>query len=205
MDASASLSPRPTTAAEWVPCTILRPWLQNPRRNDDRIPEAVASLRRFGFGAPIVAWRSAGRIVAGHARLKAVLAILKEEPTFTFPDAPGPGLVPVRFVEFTSEAEANAYALRDNNPLGEWDDTLPHVLAELERAGAELTGLGWSEGEIDDLLQKAEGELELPPAPDESDKAKTGFAVLIECDDEEHQREVIELVQMRGWKCRALT
>jgi ParB-like chromosome segregation protein Spo0J len=184
----------------------LKPWVHNPRRNDHRVPEAVASLRRFGFGAPIVAWRSAGRIVAGHARLKAVLAILKDEPTFAFPDAPGPGLVPVRFVEFASEAEANAYALRDNNPLGEWDDTLPLVLAELDRAGADLTGLGWSEREVDDLLRKAEGALDdLPPADDDSEKAKTGFAVLIECDGEEHQREVIELVQMRGWKCRALT
>jgi ParB-like chromosome segregation protein Spo0J len=192
-------------AAEWLPLVALRPWVHNPRKNDHRIPEAVASIRRFGFGAPIIAWKSAGRIVAGHARLKAMLAILKEEPTFAFPDAPGPGLVPVRFVEFANEAEANAYALRDNNPLGEWDETLPHVLAEIECAGAELAGLGWTEHELDDLLKKAEGELELPPAPDESEKAKTGFAVLIECDDEEHQREVIKLVQMRGWKCRALT
>src|SRR6185312_3782099 len=45
-------------AAQWVPTCELRPWADNPRKNDDAVPAVVASIKRFGFGAPILARRA---------------------------------------------------------------------------------------------------------------------------------------------------
>lgn len=153
-------------AAVWVPLAELAPWDKNPRKNDHRVPEAMESLRRFGFCAPIVCWASERMIVAGHARRKAMRAILEADPTLEREEnrrlresltGPSPSHVPVRFREFASAQEAEAYALRDNNPIGEWDeDALRDVLAELYADEVDLTGLGWSAGEIEGLLASGE-------------------------------------------------
>ena len=61
-------------------------------------------------------------------------SIFAKEPGFVPRDAPALGLVPVRFHEFTDEAEANAYAIADNrlSEVAEWDDVLlGDVLAEI--------------------------------------------------------------------------
>lgn len=53
--------------------------------------------------------------------------------------------MPVRFHEFASEPEADAYALADNrlNELAEWDDEgLARVLAELSPEDAAIAGFG---------------------------------------------------------------
>lgn len=123
---------------DWLPIAELTPWARNPRRNDGIPTDRVAeSLKRFGFVAPIVVWKSAGRMVAGHTRLKALSKLLAADPTFTPKGAPGPGLARVLFHEFADENEADAYALADNKlgELAEWDET---ALAEiLGRLGAE--------------------------------------------------------------------
>ncbi len=59
-------------AAEWVAIDALRPWKDNPRKNDGEPVRKVAeSIQRFGFGAPILARRENGEIIAGHTRWKA--------------------------------------------------------------------------------------------------------------------------------------
>lgn len=193
-------------AAEWVPVDTLVSWARNPRRNDHRVQEAVASLRRFGFQAPIVAWASRNRVVAGHARIKAVREILKADPGHVFPGAPGPGFVPVRFTEFNAESEADAYALRDNSPLGEWDpEMLTEVLQGLSEQGADLAGLGWDDGEIARLLEGAEsGPPPWEPAPDQSDRLFEKFQLLVECPNEHSQASLLQRLNGEGYTCRSL-
>ena len=130
-------------AAEYVTIEVLRPWVRNPRRNDHAVKNVADSIRRFGFGSPLLARRETGEIIAGHTRLKA--AILLKMDT-----------VPVRYMDL-DEAEAHALALADNKlgELAEWDPD--GLLAEL-RAGTDLLALGWSEFELEQLAAEPAGE-----------------------------------------------
>src|SRR5207237_3478672 len=70
--------PDPTPPAEWVPLASLVPFEGNPRRNDKTVPIVAASIRRFGWGAPMVA-RLANRVIlAGHARRGAALLLAEQ-------------------------------------------------------------------------------------------------------------------------------
>src|SRR5690606_22655938 len=112
---------------------------QNPRRNDDAVPQVADSIRRFGFGAPIVARRTGpgrGVIIAGHTRWKAARVL-------------GLDRVPVRFMDL-SEADARALMLADNKlaEIAEWDDDmLREVISELGSQEFDLSGLGWPDEE----------------------------------------------------------
>lgn len=134
-----------TELASWVPLTAVKPWARNPRKNDGAPVDAVAkSIVRFGFVAPIVVWASRAQIVAGHTRLKAIEKLLREDCAFVARGAPGPGLVPVRWHEFASDAEAEAYAIADNalGELAEWDlSAAQELLAGLRSQDAELAAI----------------------------------------------------------------
>jgi DNA modification methylase len=148
-------------AAYWTPISALEKWRKNPRRNDKAVPRVARSIRTFGFTAPVIVWQSRGRLVAGHARIAALESILREEPTFVPRDAPGVALVPTRFVEFTDEAEASAYAIADNklSEIAEWDEVaLAEVLAEIRALDEKLLlETGFDSAEIDRLIREASG------------------------------------------------
>lgn len=124
------------SAAEWVHVDELRPWEKNPRKNDPAVPKVAESIRRFGFVSPIVVWQGGNRMVAGHTRLKAMRALLKESPGFVAKGAPAPGMVRVAFHEFADEHEADIYALADNRlgEIAEWDDD---AVADITRSWSE--------------------------------------------------------------------
>jgi hypothetical protein len=127
-------------AAEYIDINTLKPWDKNPRKNDHAVPEIVASIERFGFSSPIIARKSDNVIIAGHTRWKAAKQIgLKE--------------VPVRFMDL-DVVDSQLLAIADNklNERATWDDNvLEQVLNEL--AEEDLTGLGFDDDELDNLLQ----------------------------------------------------
>ena len=129
-------------AAEWVNPAELEPWDDNPRLNQP-IRSVMASIEEFGFGAPIVARRSDGRIIAGHTRWKAAMQMdLKQ--------------VPVRFMDLDDD-QAAALAIADNRigELAAWDtDGLKDVLAEISDDA--LTKLGWGADDLQALMADPE-------------------------------------------------
>jgi len=129
-------------AAEWVPIEALSPWKDNPRDNKSAINEVAAAIKRFGFGAPIVARRADGQIIAGHTRLAAARKL-------------GLTKVPVRFMDL-DPADAHLMALADNklSELASWDDELLGQLLEKLRAEDVdlVTGTGFTDAEIRRLL-----------------------------------------------------
>ena len=127
-------------AAVWVSVDDLTPWEDNPRRNEAAIPEVMASIRRFGFAAPIVARHADGEVIAGHTRLEAARRL-------------GLDRVPVRYMDL-DPADAHLLALADNRvgEIASWDDAkLAGVLADLD-VGEDTEGLGFDEDELRDLL-----------------------------------------------------
>jgi DNA modification methylase len=174
---------------DWLPLAAVKPWAKNPRKNKVAIAPVAGSIRRFGFVAPVVIWLEGDRMVAGHTRLLALESLLKADPRFTPPGAPGPGLVPVRFQRFGSDAEATAYALADNR-LGElaaWDeDALPEILRGIQAQDeALLDTLGWPAGHIEKLLRhgletQPEGDVPIERAAELQEKWKTALGQLWE-------------------------
>ena len=130
-----------TAAAEWVGIDELVPWERNPRVNDHAVADVAKSIERFGWGAVIVARTSDRVVIAGHTRLKAAKSL-------------GMDKVPVRWLDL-DPAESAALALADNK-LGElaaWEhETLREVLEALEAESMDLTGLGFSDDELEGLL-----------------------------------------------------
>lgn len=113
-------------AAEWVDPGDLVPWPDNPRLNGNSVVAVAKSIKRFGFGAPIVARLEDRMIIAGHTRWKAAQKL-------------GLKTVPVRFMRGLSNAEAAALALADNRltDMTPWDtEGLATVLADLDAANA---------------------------------------------------------------------
>ena len=139
-------------AATWEKIDTLTPWEKNPRRNDASVAHVASSIERFGFGAPLLVRTSDRVVIAGHTRLKAAQKL-------------GLDKVPVRFLDL-DPAQARALALADNKlgELAQWDDAvLAEVLAELDEE-VNISGLGWSEEELEALLS---GEDEQTDSPDE--------------------------------------
>jgi DNA modification methylase len=139
----------------------LREWSKNPKQHDAANVQTLArSLRRFGFVAPVVVWGSEKQIVAGHGRCRAALLLLKADPgAYLAIDAPGPGLIPVRVVEFASASEADMYAIQDNrsteaNPMD--PSAIAEILRELDAEGEEIEIPAYSDAEIESMLGKEE-------------------------------------------------
>ncbi len=129
-------------AAVWVAIEDLRPWDQNPRLNEPAVEKVVDSIKRFGFGAPILA-RANGELIAGHTRLKAAIKL-------------GLDRVPVRYLDL-DPADAKLLALADNKlaELAEWDETLlAQILGELDVEDAAIAGFGAED--LAELLEKLE-------------------------------------------------
>lgn len=150
----AAARAREDAPAVWMHPRELRPWSDNPRDNDGEPVERVAeSIKRFGFGAPIVARASTREIIAGHTRWKAAQAMKLDR-------------VPVRLLDIT-EREAHLLALADNRlaELVAWKvPELRDVLAGYELDEVQLAG--WTEAELDKLTEREQLEDdEVPPPP----------------------------------------
>ena len=175
-------------AAYMVPITELNEWEKNPRVNDAAVDKVAASIRRFGFGAPIVARKEDSVIIAGHTRIKAARTI------------EGMTHVPVRYLDISMK-EAEALALADNK-LGEiavWEDNmLAALLADLSEE--EAVSLGFNEEELEGLL----GDIE---EQEDYSEFELGFQyqILIEDLTEESQAILFEKLESEGYKCRPLT
>jgi DNA modification methylase len=141
-------------AAVWVAVGALVPWAGNPKKpTKAEIAGVAASIRKFGFGAPMVARKANREIIAGHTRL---LAAKKE----------GLAEVPVRYLDL-SERDAHVLALADNELGADWDgDMLKEQLALLDAEDRLLAG-------FIDKAPMPDGEDNVPPVPKKA-KSKAG-------------------------------
>ena len=183
----SSESSLPKTAAVFVDVKALTPWAKNPRKNDPAVKAVADSIKRFGFGAPLLARQANGEIIAGHTRLKAAIKLGLTE-------------VPVRYLDLT-ESEAHALALADNKvgELAEWDENkLLETLRDLESSGVNTDGLGWTADELAKML------LDSTPAEDDEPPvlgSELIYRVVVDVVDETMQGELMERLEQEGYKC----
>lgn len=97
----------------------IKPYENNPRRNDNAVDAVAASIKQFGWQQPIIVDKQ-GVIIAGHTSYKAAQKL-------------GLDTAPV-FVADLTEEQATAYRIADNKTadLSEWD---------AEKLLSELTGI----------------------------------------------------------------
>lgn len=126
-----------------VPIEQLSQDPSNVRRHSERnLSAIVASLRKFGQQKPIVI-DGKGIILAGNGTYEAAKRLGWDSLAVVQTDLKG--------------TEAIAYAIADNRTaeLAEWDDTaLAETLRALQSEDFEIEAAGWTEGEVDDLLEK---------------------------------------------------
>lgn len=145
-------------AAQWEDISKLKEWEQNPRNNQNAIEAVAKSIKRFGFASPIIARKADNVIIAGHTRYKAALKLKLEK-------------VPVRYLDI-DPADAKLLALADNK-IGEiayWnDDLLKSILEDLKNDEIDLNDIGFSQQELDNLLNENTNEEYIPPDNNELD------------------------------------
>jgi hypothetical protein len=131
------------SAAIWEDIDSLVPWGDNPRINDHAVENVANSIKRFGFASPIVARLADKMVIAGHTRLMAARSL-------------GLDRVPVRYLDI-DPADAKMLALADNKigEIAEWsDDLLQSVLEDLEGSGDDISGLGWTDLQLEAILDE---------------------------------------------------
>jgi ParB-like chromosome segregation protein Spo0J len=150
----------PVSALAELPLERLRCWPENPRRirpeRLEQLKRALADDPEMLLARPLLALPD-GTVIAGNQRLRAAREL-------------GWQTIPVITVELDRE-RARLWALRDNNPYGEWDEpALAELLAELGAGGVELALAGFADRELERLLagiEPAADPEEAPPLPGE--------------------------------------
>ncbi len=178
------VTPTADVAAVYVDITSLVEWAQNPRKNERAILKVAKSIKRFGFGAPIVARIENSEIIKGHTRYRAAKAL-------------GLKRVPVRFMDI-SEPEAHKLAIADNKlgEIAEWDDEkLEDMVLDLSIQEAQMLGF-----EMKELEAFSDDEIE----PKKGVHIDETFEVVVKCADEEQQLKVLAWCQDNDIECRAL-
>lgn len=180
----AAPAPKPRWAAskieKWA-IDRLKPYDRNARTHPERqIKQLRSSLLRFGFTIPLLV-RANGTLIAGHGRLEAAKA-----ENYT--------AVPVIVATGWSEEDCRAYTLLDNK-LGEgskWDTGLRALeVSELAGLGCDLSTFGLKVADPSTLSTEAQiGGLK--------------YSVIVRCDSEQQQGELLERLEGEGLKCEAL-
>ena len=123
----------------------LKPYENNPRKNDEAVEYVANSIKEFGFKVPIVIDKD-GVIVAGHTRYKAAKQLKLKT-------------VPCIIADDLNEEQIKAFRLADNKTaeLAGWD--FPLLDMELAELNMDMEQFGFKEfdhGDIDDFFEDAQ-------------------------------------------------
>ena len=134
----------PADKVERRSVSSLIPYARNARTHSEvQVAQIAASIKEWGWTVPILVDEADG-IIAGHGRLLAAQKL-------------GLAEVPVMIAAGWSEAAKRAYVIADNKLAlnAGWDDELLKIeMAGLKEFDFDLSLTGFSDDEIDKLLQK---------------------------------------------------
>lgn len=179
----------------YVPIGDVRPYEDNPRRNDGAVQAVAASLREFGWKQPIVV-DADGTIIAGHTRYKAALAL-------------GMTDVPAVVASDLTPEQCAAYRLADNRvgELAEWDGEL--LAQELDGlAGFDMEQFGFDDSDLQmpeafeepvslDEVREVEPDDSAPDRVKAGELWRMGDHVLL-CGDATSEADVKRLIEAGG-------
>ena len=141
------MQPISVESVEHWPLQQLIPYARNSRTHDDaQISQIAGSIAEFGFVNPILVGDD-NVIIAGHGRLLAAQQLSLE-------------LVPVIVLSHLTEAQRRALVIADNRiaeNAGWNEDLLKLELGELQDIGFDLDLVGFTDVELDELLELESG------------------------------------------------
>jgi DNA modification methylase len=157
----------PVSALAELPLDRLRCWPENQRtirpERLEQLKRALAADPEMLQARPLLALPD-GTVIAGNQRLRAAREL-------------GWQTIPVITVSLGRE-RARLWALRDNNPYGEWEEqALAGLLTELGEGGVDLALSGFAERELERLLagiEPAADPDEAPPLPEREPESEPG-------------------------------
>lgn len=160
----------------------------NPRKMSSKKMKALQkSIRYFGMVEPIVFNTRTDRIVGGHQRVHAALAEGIEK-------------VPVVHVDLDEPSEKQLN-IALNNITGEWDnDLLAALLKDIIETSPDPTLTGFDAEELAKLTEGIDAAGMDAPV----DELPQKWEVLVTCESEQRQVELLERLAGEGWTCRAL-
>lgn len=168
-----------------------RNWRKHPDAQNEAL---IAAIRRIGFVRSVTVNKRSGRIVDGHARV--ALAIREQQAA-----------IPVEYVDLSDAEEKEALATLDPlSAMAEADDEMLQSLVDELNLSAvpEYEGLLDS---LDELIEEVEDE------PKGGGKGGDGygggssdaqFKIIVSCDSEEEQAELLDELEKRKIACKAL-
>ena len=124
-----------------IPLKELKPWKDNPRRNEQAVKAVARSIEQFGFNVPVLCDENL-TIIAGHARWKAAKMINMTS-------------VPAIVIQM-SDVQRRAFSIADNKTarIADWDfSKLTEILKKLRSEDVDLSSLGYSDPELEALLE----------------------------------------------------
>lgn len=170
------------------PLEALLPYARNARTHSpEQIAQIAASIVEFGFTNPCLITKN-NRLIAGHGRVLAAEQLAMDE-------------IPCIILAHFSDLQELAYRLTDNKLAlnASWDnELLAEELDLLNDADFDIDLLGWNDDELGKLWDLGLGEG--GDAPQQSSAAT--WAVIVECEDEASQVELIERLQGEGYTVR---
>lgn len=191
---------------EYEPIDQLIGAQNNPKQHN--IDLVRRSIARFGYVSPAIVDERTGRLVVGHGRTEALLALRDAgdtPPEGVRQDDSGVWLVPVlRGWSSRSDEEAAAYLVADNRhtELGGWDnEALAKLLDDI--GDPDLVDLtGWDLDELSSLLDDTE------EMPDEGDAGTEPtdivWGIAVTCRNEQEQTDLLQRLADEGYQVRAL-
>lgn len=174
---------------EIVELSLLKPYSKNPRVHTQKhLKQIWASMCEFGWTQPVMIDEE-NLILAGHGRYGAA-------------KMGGLEFVPCLRLSGLTPSQKQAVIISDNKLTenSEWNqELLISEVMELQNQEFDLSVLGFSEKEIEDLIGGGDA------SEDQSgDMAEPTFEILIQCENEADQVQMLEELAERGIKCRAL-
>ena len=176
---------------ESVALAKLKPHPRNPRQGD--VGAIHQSIEANGFYGAVVAQKSTGHVLAGNHRLLAAKHANAEE-------------VPVMWVD-VDDATALRILLADNrtNDLASYDEgALADLLTSIMQDEGTLDGTGYDGDALDELLAGLGASGIGEPEGDQTEMLSEGYQIIVECDSDAHQAELLDRFEEEGLRCRAL-
>ena len=174
-----------------LPLGILHSDVANARTHDARNLLAIKeSLARFGQVSPLIVQKDTHRVIGGNGRLEVMRQVGWRNALCALVECSD------------SEATALSIALNRSAELASWDeDTLATLLGDLQRQDIDLDVLGFTSDEMDKILQSQDpGEPEPPKGVD----INSQYLVIIKCQSEAHQQEIMDTLKAEGRQVKAM-
>jgi len=181
--------------------TNLNPAPYNPRTiSDEALRGLAASIKQFSasvegnanglyrLATTITVNRNGNRILSGHQRIRALTELLKQDQIHDDD---------ITWVELEPDsALEKAVNVEMNNPhiAGKWTDGLDEMLLAIQ-----IDMPGYEELRLDQLAS-----LDVSSLSGESQMSGMEYRIVILCDSEQHQTELLEELESQSLSCKVL-